>query len=80
MHREGIISDSLGLFDYISTYYIFKILNPEVNDFYLDSHQSLADQRFAKSLDRSTGMLTFFLEPFLIKISAHLLGKIAQLR
>ena len=32
-------------------------------DFYLDLHQSLADQGFAKSLDRSTGLPMFFANP-----------------
>ena len=61
----GDIEESVvaGKFDQMSAYPVLhpiEILKPELSDFYLDLHQSLAEQGFAKSLDRSTGMPTFF--------------------
>jgi len=55
-------------------------LKPELSDFYLDLHQSLADQGFAKSLDRSIGMPTFFANPPPSRSWHISSGKIAQLR
>jgi len=53
----------------------WETLIPELSDLYLDLHQSLADQGFAKSLDRSHGYVCVFCEPSSIKILAHLFGK-----
>jgi len=55
-------------------------LEPELNNFYLDLPQSLADMGFAKSLDRSTGMPMFFANPPPSR-SRHISSeKIAQFR
>jgi hypothetical protein len=55
-------------------------IKPELSDFYLDLHQSLADQGFAKSLGRSTGMPTFFENPSPSRYRHISSGKIAQFR
>jgi len=55
-------------------------LLPELSDFFLDLHQFLADQGFAKSLDRSTGMPTFFANPPPSRSRHISSGKIARFR
>jgi len=55
-------------------------LQPELSNFYLDLHRSLADQGFAKNLDRSTGMPVFFAKPSPSRFRHTSSGKIAQFR
>jgi len=56
------------------------IFVPELSDFDLGLHQSLADQGFAKSLDRSTGMFAVFANPPPSRYRHFSSEKIAQLR
>ena len=53
---------------------------PELSDSYLDLYQSLADQGFAKSLDRSAGLPAFFANPPPSRSRHIYSGKITQLR
>jgi aminoglycoside phosphotransferase (APT) family kinase protein len=58
----------------------FHTYEPELRDFYLDLHRSLADQGLAKSLDKSTALSMFFANPPPAR-SRHISSeKIAQLR
>ncbi len=56
------------------------LFKPELSDFYLDLHRSLADRGLAKSLDRSTGMPVFFANPSPSRFRHTSSGKIAQFR
>ncbi|RLC01500.1 MAG: hypothetical protein DRH90_16090 [Deltaproteobacteria bacterium] len=56
------------------------MIKPELSDFYLDLHRSLADRGSAKSLDRSTGMPVFFANPSPSRSRHTSSGKIAQFR